>query len=88
MKAAVGYLAVSPDRDGIFLAVGASRRVSWAGYVGGEQVGFQCSSSEPSRNLAAPSAKANCLFGPALLVSHGSQLTLHQAGTVGSRRRH
>ncbi len=28
------------------------------GYVGGEQVGFQCSSSEPSRNLAAPSAKA------------------------------
>ncbi len=33
MKAAVGYLAVSPDRDGIFIAVGASRRLSWEGML-------------------------------------------------------
>ncbi len=74
MKAAVGYLAVSPDRDGIFIAVGASRRLSWAGYVGGEQVGVQCSSSEPSRNLGAPSAKANSRCGSALLICMGEPI--------------
>ncbi len=42
MKAAVGYLAVSPDRDGIFIAVGARADGFHAGYVGGEQVGVQC----------------------------------------------